>query len=82
MRYPQWEWVRQDKPSETVRLVCVGSSLELGAVTRKTNKSGKYTYSGLSYITDGVYGFDTLEEAKAYVERVGRREFMKMRETV
>ena len=69
--------------SETVnisKLVCIGSTYELGSVIRRAKK-GNGMYVAMTYMVEGNWQFDTLKEAQDWVMRTCRNEFRKMKES-
>ena len=78
MNHPKYRWVSKDATHHT--LTCVGSTMELGAVRKRPGKNVRY--SAYTYIVEGVNVFDTIPEAKAWVEMMVKDEYAKLKESV
>ena len=81
MKHPEYRWSALSKTTNKAILIAKGTKFELGAVI-KNIKPGKNdaTYTAISYITESLFDFPDIKEAKEFVEVVVKNEFAKMRE--
>ena len=85
MNHPQWKWTQPPDPEQrghVTKLVCVGSTYELGIVTKQETKSKIPSYTAFTLMVEGVFEFSSLKEAQEWVERTCRIEFGKLKEAV
>jgi len=76
VNHPKYKWVSKDITRHV--LTCVGSTMELGVVQKRPGKNVRY--SAYMYIIEGVNVFDTIPEAKAWIEMIVKDEYSKLKE--
>ena len=81
MKPPKTKWILPLEQASTSILRCCGSTYDLGKVQRKM-RGTKTSYTAYSYIIDGVGEFDTIQEARRWVEEIVKSEFAKLKEAV